>query len=152
MRVILKLLLLNSLAACGTPGSDAVFDMRKTSTAVADTSEANAHVSPPASRQYSGYFRRMADTVQFQPCGMKVIYDVLVAPGTAALALQERYRFSAPWPGAKMFGVFRGAIVTDSASGGDDSVRAAPRTRFLVAGVDSMRATRLTDCGGMSPS
>lgn len=155
MRVLLKLLLLSPLAACGAPGSDAVFDVRKGKTPAADTVKASVTPPPPrlVTRQYSGYYRRMTDTLQFQPCGMKVVLDVVVSPqGMAALELRERYRFSAPWPGAKMFSVVRGAIVTDSVSGGDDSVRATPRTRFLIAGVDSMRARRPSDCDGMSPS
>jgi hypothetical protein len=156
VRVLLKLLLLNGLAACGAPGSDAVFDVRKTKSPVVDTTKAKAPVPQPAprlaTRRYSGYFRRVADTVQFQPCGMNV-FDVVISPqGTASLELRERYRFTAPWPGAKMFSVFRGAMITDSVSRGDDSVRSIPRTRFLLTGVDSMRATRSSDCGGMSPS
>lgn len=155
MRVSLKLLLLTALAACGAPGSDAVFDVRKNKAPATDTS-AKAPVPPPAprlvTRQYSGlYWRAAADTVQFQPCGMNVVFDV-VAQGTAALQLRERYRFIAPWQGAKMFAVFRGAIVTDSVRSGGDSARSTPRTRFVVAGVDSMRARRPADCGGKSPS
>ena len=104
-------------------------------------------------RRLGGNDRRIADTLQFQPCGMKVAFDVIISPqGMTSLELREKYRFSAPWPGAKMFSVFKGAMVTDSVSKGDDSVRATPRTRFLVTGVDSMRARRSTDCGGMSPT
>lgn len=155
MRVLFKLLLLSALAACGAPGSDAVFDTRKTKALAAESTKAAAPVTPPrprlVTRQYSGYYRRMNDTAQFQPCGSRTVLDVFdAAQGRAAL--RERYRFSSPWPGATVFAVFNGAMVTDTSVSGSDTSIAKPRTRFFVAGVDSMRARRSADCSGMPPS
>jgi hypothetical protein len=76
------------------------------------------------------------------------VYDVF-AEGVGLAALRERYRFSAPWQGARMFSVFTGAIVTDTAPKDTTDVKPVVRTRFFVAGVDSMRAPRSGDCAGV---
>jgi hypothetical protein len=74
-------------------------------------------------------------------------YDVF-AERIGFAALRERYRFIAPWPGARLFGVLTGAIVTDTTPAPDTANGASPviRTRFFVAGVDSMRAQQSSDC------
>jgi hypothetical protein len=149
VRLIFKLLLLNALIACGAPGSDAVFG-EKAKTPVGNAPVTKAPVPAPpqiVSRQFRGWYRRMDDTSQFQPCGAKAPLNVRGTP-TGQAQLRERYRFAAPWQGAKMFSVFLGAIATDTVKASDDSTRTEITTRFLITGVDSMRAWRSTDCSG----
>ena len=155
MRLLVKLFLLNVLAACGAPGSDAVFVAQKPKSTVVDSSKPKPLPNPDApsvaTRRYLGTYRRQGDTAQFQPCGTKTIYEVTATPITFAI-LREKYRWAAPWLGASLFTVFQGALVTDTpsvAGGRGDSTKATPRTRFLVAFVDSMRAGRPNDCDGV---
>jgi hypothetical protein len=66
--------------------------------------------------------------------------------------LKERFRWNAIWEGARLFAVFQGAIVTDSAqadSSKADSSKAVPVKRFWLVAVDSMRTWRNEDCNGM---
>lgn len=104
-----------------------------------------------ATKAHGGFYRRLGDDNQFQPCGTRVPLDIIGAPQARA-ALKERFRWSATWEGAKMYGVFQGAIVTDT-PGTDgvagDTVKPGPRTRFFIVGVDSLRPWRDQDCGGM---
>ena len=151
VRFFSKLLLINVLAACGTPGSESVFVGQKSNAQAAD-SLAKASATRPAAprlvtRQYRGHYRRLGpDTLLFQPCGMKV-YNVFSDPMGIRM-LRDRYRFIAPWHGIRVFSVFTGAIVTDTTAAADSAGGGAPRirTRFYLANVDSMRAVRPTDC------
>ena len=153
VRVLLKLLLLNVLAACGAPGSDAMFtgDSTKAADALAARPPAQRQQPRIATKAHGGFFRRVGDDYQFQPCGTKVPLNLSVAP-QAGRQLRDRVRFTAVWEGVKMFGVLQGAIVTDTPStkgAESDSVTPGPRTRFYLVGVDSLRTWRPSDCGGM---
>ena len=156
MRLIYKLVLLNILAACGPPSSDAVLTKGTPKVAATDSPGVEP-VRVPAPRivakQYRGWYMAVGDTSLFQPCDARVPLDV-DGPPVVRFMLKDRYRFSAPWPRAKLFSVVHGAIVTDTsrASGATgDSGKIVSRTRFLITGVDSMRASRSSDCGGRRP-
>ena len=151
-----KLLLLASLAACGAPGSDAVFLQGNPKAGVGDS--ARAVVARPAQvrmepKQYRGLYRRLNDESRFQPCGTKVPLDVTGTP-EARFILHERFRFNAVWQGRAMFGVFYGVIVTDtlkpkSPAAAGDSGTVTTRTRFFITGLDTLRTWHSSDCGGM---
>lgn len=151
MRLLLTALLLNTLAGCGAPGSDTVFTEGNPKLKTADTTAAKAPPMRLATRTYGGLYHRLGDDNQFQPCGTRVLLDIVGTPQARAL-LKERFRWSAVWQGAKMYGVFQGAIVTDTPDtrrAGNEGVRPEPRTRFFIVGVDSLRPWRADDCGGM---
>ena len=157
MRLIYTLLLINALTACGAPGSDEVFTKGVGKAKALDTS-AFRPARPPAprivTRTYGGYFRRVGSDFEFQPCDTKVPLVIFTSP-QGRFALRERTRFNNVWEGAKRFGVFQGAIVTDTpATKGvqGDSAKPRPRTRFYLTAVDSLRTWRSTDCGGMRVS
>jgi len=151
------LLLLNVLVACGAEGSDAVFTNGIPKAVAADSVVPVARPQPPRiePRLYKGYFRRVGDDPQFQPCGTATPLDIF-GPSQARSALRERIRWNEVWEGRKMFGVFQGAIVTDTprTTGvrGDTATAGKPRTRFLITGVDSVRTWQAGDCGGMRVS
>ena len=154
MRLIYKLLLLSGLAACGAPGSDEVFTKGAGNAKGPDS----ATVPPvaPAPRlvttTYSGYFRRVGSDFQFQPCNTKEPLAIY-ASAQGRSALRERTRWNAVWEGTKRFGVFQGAIVTDTPKVvPGDSTKPGPRTRFYLTAVDSLRTWQSTDCGGMRVS
>jgi len=155
VRAISKLLLLSALAACGAPGSDAVF-LPKAKTPAANPSATQAAVPAPprlVSKQYRGWYRRISDTTQFQPCAANAPLDVSGTPAGLAL-LRQNYRFTAPWPRAKLYSVLQGAIVTDTPAvkgAPGDSAKPVARTRFMITGVDSMRAWHPGDCGRRTP-
>ena len=155
MRLIYKLLLLNALVGCGAPGSDDVFT-KGTGKAKAFDSAALRPVRPPVpqvvTRTYGGFFRRVGANFEFQPCDTKVPLVIFTSP-LGRTILRERTRFNDVWEGAKRFGVFQGAIVTDTPKVIEgDSTRPGPRTRFYLTGVDSLRTWQSTDCGGMRVS
>ena len=137
------------LAACGSPGSESVFTRNNPKTASLDSVGARPRTEPQrmVTRQYSGYYSKLGDDSQFQPCGTTVPLDVTGAPIARGI-LKERFRWNAVWEGAKMYAVFEGAIVTDTAATAGDSVK-GPRTRFFLIDVDSLRTWRNGDCNGM---
>ncbi|HEX6315029.1 MAG TPA: hypothetical protein VFZ73_09225 [Gemmatimonadaceae bacterium] len=157
VRLLCKIFLLNVLTACGAAGSDAVFTKGnpKIGTASETTFAAAAsktrQPARPETRSYAGYFRRLGDDMQFQPCGTRTPLEVFPT-GQARASLRERFRWNAVWEGARMFAVLHGATVTDTPSTKGvpgDTTPAGPRTRFWVIGVDSLRTWRQGDCGGM---
>lgn len=157
MRLSCKILLLSALAACGAPGSDTVFTKGNpkigsgTDTTFATAASKTRQAMRPDSRSYAGYFRRLGDDMQFQPCGARAPLEVFTT-GQARASLRERFRWNAVWEGAKMFAILHGATVTDTPStegvSGDTS-SPVPRTRFWVMSVDSLRTWHERDCGGM---
>ena len=155
MRLIYKLLLLNGLAACGAPGSDQVFTKAAGTAKATDSARLVAPPAPQlATRTYGGLFRRVGADFEFQPCDTKASLVVFTSP-QARLALREQTRWTAVWEGVKKFGVFQGAIVTDTPTTRGvqgDSAKADPRTRFFLTAVDSLRTWKPTDCGGMRVS
>lgn len=157
MRLLCKTLLLIVLASCGAPGSDAVFtkDNPRISPRSDTTFDAAAaktrQPTRPETRSYAGYFRRLGDDMQFQPCGARAPLEVFPT-GQARLSLRERFRWNAVWEGSKMFAILHGATVTDTPSTkglSADTSPPVPRTRFWVINVDSLRTWREGDCGGM---
>lgn len=158
VRLICKLLLLNVLAACGAPGSDEVFTKGMGKPKAFDTASfrpARSAAQRTVTRTYGGYFRRVGNHFEFQPCDTKVPLVIFTSP-QARLALRERTRFNDVWEdAAKRFAVFQGAIVTDTPDTKGvqgDSAKPGPRTRFYLTAVDSLRTWRSTDCGGMRVS
>ena len=157
MRLIYKLLLINVLAACGAPGSDEVFTKGTGKPKAFDTASFRPARPPTpriATRSYGGYFRRFGANFEFQPCDTQVPLVIFTSP-QGRTVLRERARWNNVWEGAKRFGVFQGAIVTDTpATKGvqGDSAKPGPRTRFYLTAVDSLREWRSTDCGGMRVS
>lgn len=154
MRPIYKLLLLNVLAACGAPGSDDVFTKGAGTAKATDSGSARPATRPPrnVTKVYGGYFRRVGSDFQFQPCNTKEPLVIFTSPQGRS-ALRERSRWNDVWEGAKRYGVFQGAIVTDTPKVvPGDSARPGPRTRFYLTAVDSLRTWRSTDCGGMRVS
>lgn len=104
-----------------------------------------------ATKAHGGFYRRLGDDNQFQPCGTRVLLDIVGTPMGRAV-LKERFRWTATWQGAKLYGVFQGAIVTDTPGtdgAAGDTAKPTPRTRFFIIGVDSLRPWRDQDCGGM---
>jgi hypothetical protein len=99
-----------------------------------------------ATRVYAGYYRKLGDNQQFQPCGTTQLLEI-TGPPMARLILRDRFRWNAIWEGAKLFAVFRGAIVTDTVK--SDSSRVRTRSRFWLVDVDSMRTWEKGDCNGM---
>ena len=155
MRLICKLLLLSSLVACGAPGSEDVFTKATKKPTVSDSANAQkARPQPPrlVTRQYGGYFRRVGADFQFQPCNTRLPLLVFATP-QGRVALREQSRWNGVWEGNKNFGVFQGAIVTDTPKVvPGDSIKPGPRTRFFLTAVDSLRTWKPTDCGGMRVS
>ena len=141
---------MSALAGCGAPGSDQVFT--KGNPKVDTAPPQPAPVARLATRAYGGYYRRLGDESQFQPCGTRIPLDIVGTP-QARFALKERVRWTTTWQGAKLYGVFQGAVVTDTPGTNGvagDTVKPGPRTRFFVVGVDSLRPWRAQDCGGMA--
>ena len=154
MRLIYKLLLLSALAACGAPGSDKVFTKGAANAKSSDSVTVRPAAPAPRleTKSYSGYFRRVGSDFQFQPCNTKEPLAIYASPQGRS-ALRERARWNAVWEGTKRFGVFQGAIVTDTPKVVQgDSTKPGPRTRFYLTAVDSLRTWRSTDCGGMPVS
>lgn len=154
VQILAKSLLILGLAACGAPGSDSVFTRNNPRTASVDSASSTVRprqVPRIATRVYAGYYRKSGDDSQFQPCGTRTLLEI-TGPPMAQLMLKERFRWNAIWEGAKLFAVFEGAIVTDSAqadSSKADSSKAGPAKRFWLVAVDSMRTWRNEDCNGM---
>jgi hypothetical protein len=154
VHVRVNLLLVMILAACGAPGSDSVFARNTEKKATTDSAKA-APVPPAAPRlvtkRFEGYYRRYGNESVFMRCGTTVPLPVTGTPIALGI-LKERVRWHAAWEGARMYGVFQGALVTDTplVAGPDgDSVRSKPRTRFYLTDVDSFRTWRVRDCNGM---
>ena len=154
VRVPANLLLVIALAACGAPGSDAVFGGNTQKKATTDSAKP-APVRTPGpqlvTKRYEGYYRRYGNESVFMRCGTTVPLPVTGTPIALGI-LKERVRWHAPWEGARLYGVFQGALVTDTpmvAGASGDSVRSKPRTRFFLVGVDSFRTWRVRDCNGM---
>jgi hypothetical protein len=148
-----KLFLLTALAACGAPGGDAVFT--KGNPKIATPDSARSAAAPPAPRiqpkRYTGYYRRLSGESQFRPCGTDALLDVIGTPD-ARLRLSEAFRWNSVWQGRKMFGIFQGAIVTDTprtTGAKADTAPPVPRRRFFITDVDSLRTWQSSDCGGM---
>jgi hypothetical protein len=146
---------LTALVACGAPGSDASSATAKAGSSTKDTSLAVRAPAPPpriATRTYRGYYRRLSEESRFQPCGTTRPLDVY-GPPEARLVLHERVRYASVWQGTKMYGVFQGAIVTDTVKPvRPDSGTGTVRTRFFLMRVDSLRTWQVSDCGGMRVS
>ena len=154
LRFLQKLPLLITLIACGAPGADAVFTKGNPKVAAPAAKAVVAPPPPPAPelkvKQFRGYYRRYGGDSRFQPCGAAA---PLVTTGTweGRFLLQERFRWMTNAPGQKLFGVFVGAIVTDTVrpQGSKADSPGTPRTRFFVTSVDSLRGWKTSDCGGM---
>jgi hypothetical protein len=150
MRVLSNVLVLAGLAAsvaCGAPESGGML-------AKAPDSAVAVIAAPPppprlVTKSYRGFYRRQDQDSRFQPCGTARPLDIY-GPPEARQMLAERLRFGSMWAGLRMFGVFQGAIVTDTVKPTPpDSGAGTARTRFLIVRVDSLRVWRSTDCGGM---
>jgi hypothetical protein len=157
-RVAVKSLILCALCGCGAPGSDKVFS-KASPKAAADSARRAAAAPPPAPAQalelqrYSGYYKRDDNSAQFQPCGTKRLLE-LTGSWQGRSSLQDRYRWNSIWVGRPMFGVFIGAIVTDTPSVQqrgvpEDTAPPGPRTRFYITAVESLRTWLTGDCNGM---
>lgn len=102
-------------------------------------------------KRYSGYYRRLGGVSQFRPCGTGALLDIIGTP-EGRFRLEESFRWNAVWQGRKMFGIFQGAIVTDTprtTGATADTAPPLPRTRFFITGLDSLRTWQASDCGGM---
>jgi hypothetical protein len=157
VRTAVNSLILCALCSCGAPGSDKVFTKGSPKGRPESTRVAVAPQPAPQPRlqlqKYSGYYRRQDDESRFQPCGMRKPMDI-TGTAPARSSLQERFRWNSVWVGRPMYGVFVGAIVTDTpevkARGTPaDSAPSVPRTRFFLTAVDSLRTWQSGDCGGM---
>lgn len=151
-RVLSSVLLVVMLGACGAPGSDTVFTKGnpKLNPGV-DSAVATAPAVQPARLRtslYRGYYRRLGDESGFQPCGTRQLLTIF-GPPEARMALHERFRFSSPVQGQKMFGVFEGAIIVDTLRAVPPDTIGKLRTRFLIVRVDTLRTWDGRDCGGM---
>lgn len=163
-RVLATLLLLVALGACGAPESDEVFTNDnpdemftkgnpKLAGGARDTATPPAPPPTPAprlqTRRYPGLYRRLGEDSRFQPCGTERSLTIF-GPLEARVALHERFRYSSVWVGKNMFGVFQGAIVTDTVKPPPPGTGVGTiRTRFLITAVDSLRTWQSRDCGGM---
>lgn len=144
-----KLLLLAGMAACAAPGSEAAFLQTDSGRADAGRPVAGRETGVPLEpKVFRGQYYRNTDTSTFRPCGISEPLRVQGTPEGRYL-LAERYRLAAIWFGRPMFGVFRGVIAVDTA-GADaaDSSRVITERIFFITGVDSLRAWRVSDCGG----
>jgi hypothetical protein len=154
VRITANLLLVLTLSACGAPGSDAVFGGNTQKKATIDSAKPGPVRTPApqlVTKRYEGYYRRYGNESVFMRCGTSVPIPVTGTPIALGI-LKERVRWHAPWEGARLYGVFQGALVTDTpmvVDAGGDSVRSKPRTRFFLVGVDSFRTWRVRDCNGM---
>ena len=158
VRAIPNLLLVIALGACGAPGSDSVFTqgnprLQGADSAQKDSAASEAQPAPqvgarrPEIKRFEGQYRRLGGESQFRPCGSTVALDVY-GSGDARYRLQERFRWLAVEQGRRMFGVFYGAIVTDTPKV-DGPAR--PRTRFLLTVPESLRTWLDEDCRGKAP-
>ena len=155
LRFFQKLPLLVTLISCGAPGADAVFTKGNPKVAAP---AAKAVVPPPPRppapqlevKQFRGYYRRLGGDSRFQPCGTAAPL-VTTGTGEGRRLLRERFRFITNAPGQKLFGVFVGAIVTDTVrpQGSKADSPGTPRTRFFITSVDTLRGWKTSDCGGM---
>jgi len=152
LRSLQKLLLCILLASCGAPGADAVFTKGNPKVAAPSAKTVATLPSRPRleMKQFRGYYRRFGGDSRFQPCGAAAPLEVT---GTleGRVLLQERFRWMAVEQGRKMFGIFVGAIVTDTVrpKGSTADSAGTPRTRFFITGIDSLRTWKDSDCGGM---
>ena len=157
VRAISKLLLVIALGACGAPGSDSVFtqgnprlqgaDSAGKDSAAPDSEPAPQVAARPEIKRFEGQYHRLGGVSQFRPCGAQVALDVY-GSGDARYRLQERVRWLAVEQGRRMFGIFYGAIVTDTPKV-DGPAR--PRTRFMLAAPESLRTWLDGDCRGKAP-
>jgi hypothetical protein len=148
----LLLTALTALNACGAPGADDVFTKGNPRIAAPDSARP-ALAQPPRiqPKRISGYYRRLGEESQFRPCGTNALLDIIGTPD-GRFRLQEAFRWNSVWQGRKMFGIFQGAIVTDTprtTGAKGDTAAPVPRTRFFIMGVDSLRTWQAGDCGGM---
>lgn len=144
-----KLLLLAGMAACAAPGSEAAFVRSDSGSAdTARRAAGGAAVARIEPKVFRGQYYRNTDTSTFRPCGISEPLRVQGTPEGRYL-LAERHRLAAIWFGRPMFGVFRGVIALDT-TGADaaDSTRVTTERIFFITGVDSLRAWRVSDCGG----
>ena len=153
LRSLQTLLLLTTVASCGAPGSDAVFTKDNPKIPAADSTKAIAsQTAPPVEfRQFSGYYRRLNMDSRFQPCGTTTPLEIIGTYEGRAL-LHDRFRWMAVETGRKMFGIFRGTIVTDTLKpqgAAADTAAVTTRTRFFITGVDTLRTWNDRDCNGM---
>jgi hypothetical protein len=151
VRHLPKLLLLGVLGACGAPGSDSVFTRGNPNFPSVDTPKAKVVPAPApvprlVTKAYAGYYRKAGDDSQFQPCGTSQLLEIVAFP-MARMLLRDRVRWTSIWDGAKLYAVFRGAIV--DAPPGNDSSKAGPTKRFYLEEIDSMRNWQRGDCNGM---
>jgi len=104
-------------------------------------------------KRFEGFYYRLGDTSRFTPCGAKEGLDIF-GPPEGRFLLRERLRWTSPWQGLKMYGVFVGYVVTDTPKArgrGVDTTAAIPRTRFFLTAVESLRVREREDCGGARP-
>ena len=149
-------LILCALCGCGAPGSDKVFT-KGNAKARAESARVAAKPLPPREpiqpKRLAGYYRRQDDDSRFQPCGTRIPLEI-TGTGQARSSLQERFRWNSVWVGRPMFGIFVGALVTDTPvvevrGVPVDSLPRVPRTRFFLTAVESLRTWQSGDCGGM---
>ena len=157
VRALHALFLVIALGACGVPGSDAVFTKGNPKIARTDSvarAPRPAKAEEPA-KTYQGLYRRIGDESRFQPCATTV---PLVVDGNwnGQFMLREQFRWNSAIQGQKLFGVFSGWILHDTArtgsGAGDSASSGIPRTRFYLINLDSLRPWNDRDCPGMKVS
>lgn len=153
--VLRNLLLLAALGACGAPGTDAVFtkgnpkaDQKGAPTAGRSGPSPQPLAQRIQTKRYTGLYRRSGDESRFQPCGTQRALDIF-GPPDARIMLHERFRYGSVYQGQKMYGVFQGAVVTDTTQPVKPDTVGTVRTRFYLVRVDSLRTWETSDCGGM---
>jgi hypothetical protein len=107
---------------------------------------------PPEIKVVRGHYIRSGDSSIFRPCGDKV-YHRIVGRGEPIYLLQQRYRFTTPFFGRPLFGIFRGYLEPDTGRGALPKPPGAPATpttvvpmRFYLTKLDSLRPVGPTDC------
>ena len=150
LRSLQKLLVLTTLTSCGAPGADAVFTKDNPKVAAPDAKAVATR--PPSPRlevkQFRGHYRRLGRDSRFQPCGAAAPLEITGTP-EGRLMLQERWVWMSIEQGRTMFGIFVGAIVTDTVrpTGSTADSAGTTRTRFFITAVDSLRTSKDSDCG-----
>jgi hypothetical protein len=150
VKAIAKLLILLALPACGAPGSEQVFTKLGEKAPAPVQARGRGPSAPPIPfKRFEGFYNRLGEISQFQPCGAE---DALDVNGTAEAraVLRERFRWNSPWQGLKMFAVFTGSIVTDTprvkGRAAADTAPPVTRTFFFITAVESLRTVQDADC------
>ena len=156
LKIAANLLILNTLVACGPPGTDSLFSKKPkpNSAAGADTAAKarEPQQKPIQTSIQKGLFRFTGDSMLFRPCGSRLELPVYGSP-MAMFRIRERVRWVGVWLNTPLFAVFDGASVVDTPTvkdaGSDSTTRGEPRIRFMVVEFDTLRAVKETDCNGM---